>query len=1141
MSRRYTDGIATPKGMAITQGEPLDQRTVVQYLVDLLDPSLHPYAGIVVTVEEEIYIEGIPETLREYKFIGGDSTISSNWVLYAGSTTGGGSSIVPNKFKSFVFLRNSGTPATPFGGTYASPIPTSDPTWTDGVPVGTDPLWMSTYVFTQDVLVQEEWSIPILLEDTDNIDREYCSLSDATIAGEIDVDGKPNPPLQSPLQRDYWHNIPLPSDNYMAIGTKIGGEYPTTWDVLKIRESAIPGEQGDDGLEYKPSILFARDNDEAMSRAVVSGGGFNSPTPTATTIDGSPKIIPWYDGIPAGTAKVWMTKFTFNDGAHLIPSESNIWTTPSSITDTGTTDFEFSNSLANPGDPTSNPGAWSDTATADAVWMAVRTITNGSFGPWQVFKVKGETGEIGQGLQIAGRDTICNILNKTTGLELLDIWIASDTSVDTTGCAPQIFDVPGVINDAYMYVGAGNGDDGSPWDNIGGVTGTDGVSYKYAVAFKRSVGIPAIPSGGTFASPTPSGWSDGIPVGVTVEESVWMSTRYFADNAVVNSGLADWTSPVLATDTIDFDFKYAPIQAGDITPLAPHLAAVGVWLETWDENTVWLAKGKKINGVVDDTTWVILRTKGEKGDDGDDGVPSFLSSAYIKTNDDISAISVTGGTYSSPIPTSLYSGDSWTDGVPTGPGALWFVQVKFEQTDTGNDKVWPAPVQIVDSATVEYNFSSSVSEPTSFPVEGAEGVNTWYDDASTIKDSGGTVRWMAIGTRSNGVWPTTWDIIQVIGETGATGLSPRTYIPSSMFVRADDTNIQAYQPIAQYLELQPDLSYKITGDAPELSVSGTTYVFEDGIPVKGATFPENSYRIWQITAVFNSVDHLGVSKEMVWSYPTLLADNTSIDYEYHPGIGVDHTIPPNPTADPTGWISQPDSNTYWIAQRNWAEGVTAQWVVYRIRGENGEDGVDGADGTGVEPEVWSNITLTNGTATAPKEACSLVAGTIFRGVNNPDGLVYPGSKIATDNTGTTPFNGNDLYYKLGFSRSIRISTTGIVESIFDCNTDTVPPTPPTGLAVVQETEPEGLLHLTWTQSEDVDSGVMHYIVWTQEASGLQSWYDNLPPYPHTGDGLITTGDFLMSPDVQAVKLQAIDNQGNKSTFSNVVSVTPIGL
>lgn len=51
------------------------------------------------------------------------------------------------KFKSTVFIRSEGKPSAPSGGTYEIPLPTSSPVWSDGVPNGDGPLWLSTATF----------------------------------------------------------------------------------------------------------------------------------------------------------------------------------------------------------------------------------------------------------------------------------------------------------------------------------------------------------------------------------------------------------------------------------------------------------------------------------------------------------------------------------------------------------------------------------------------------------------------------------------------------------------------------------------------------------------------------------------------------------------------------------------------------------------------------------------------------------------------------------------------------------------------------------------------------------------------------------------------------------------------------------
>jgi len=960
MGRVYKQGIGSPKGFDMVQAEPVDQRTIVEYKTDLTTIN-KAYPGLKVQVLESI--DGM--ILREFKFMGGSYSDLNNWTEVTGGSGGGTlPSELPLKFTSFVFVRNVGAPSTPVGGDYDDPVP---PGWSDMVPSGTDPVWMSSAVFTQGEATPPVWTSPILTEDTEYTDFEYCTFDDPNM--ELDPNGKPAPPLEGAGQRVYWHNDPTVTDDWMAIGRKIGGAYPESWDVVKIGgEKGADGGPGPEGRAYRESIVFTRSNLDGMDRAVVKGGGFNSPTPTDTSIDGNAVSVIWHDGIPLGGEKVWMSKFTFNDVDHQSSSLSNEWTTPSNITDTATDDFEFSDSLAEPADPDTAPNLWHNIATSNDIWMAHRSIKNGEISPWGITRIKGETGAAGQGLNIKGRDTIANILAMTSPpVELYDIWLANND--DATAV------VPGVVNDAYIFVGGTAGDNGTAWDNIGPVTGTDGMSFKQSFVFKRSATQPATPTGGTFADPIPTGWSDGIPNGT---DQIWATNRFFSNP---DSTLADWKAPYLAQDTIDFDFKYADKQINDGTPLPPHQAPGGVWYETPLPNSYWMAKGKKTNGVVDDATWEVLRIKGEKGDTGADGIPSFLASAYFKTNDDISSANVTGGTYASPVPTSQIGGVNWSDGIPTGPGAIWFTQVRFDQSDDGSvTKVWPSPSIVADSTTVEYQFSGSLSKPTGYPVEGNDGANSWYDDADSVT---GNVIWMAIGSLKNGVWPTTWDIVKVIGENGQPGQDGRTYIPSTRFCRSDAAGMDQIEVVGQYL-VDNNGVYEITGDDPATvsPIGGHTYTFSDNIPPVSDTFPNNAKQVWMIQAVFNSIDNLGPGNEMNWGTPSLLADSGGMDYQYHGGDGSGGAgaRPSNPVGpagsnpDANGWYDTPDlvpGGAFWLAQRNWSEGPAAQWVVYQIRGEDGQAGDTGlppAKVTGVvaTPNGKSALKLTWNVPTDPE-------------------------------------------------------------------------------------------------------------------------------------------------------------------------------
>jgi hypothetical protein len=66
------------------------------------------------------------------------------------------------------------------------------------------------------------------------------------------------------------------------------------------------------------------------------------------------------------------------------------------MTDTADFDVEYSTVATNPGNPTDNPSNWSNTASADTIWMATRECHNGVWSTWQVSKVKGEKGDAGQ-------------------------------------------------------------------------------------------------------------------------------------------------------------------------------------------------------------------------------------------------------------------------------------------------------------------------------------------------------------------------------------------------------------------------------------------------------------------------------------------------------------------------------------------------------------------------------------------------------------------------------------------------------------------------------------------------------------------------------------------------------------------------
>lgn len=137
-----------------------------------------------------------------------------------------------------------------------------------------------------------------------------------------------------------------------------------------------------DGNTAFKSTVFIRSNEEPRTP---TGGSYSDPKPDSEPV--------WFDGIPRGEETLWASTRIFSiDG--LYPQESS-WSQPAPMTDTASFDVEFSDVQINPGNPTDNPGNWSNEGGTDTWWMATRVIKNGVPGEWSISQIKGEKGEDG--------------------------------------------------------------------------------------------------------------------------------------------------------------------------------------------------------------------------------------------------------------------------------------------------------------------------------------------------------------------------------------------------------------------------------------------------------------------------------------------------------------------------------------------------------------------------------------------------------------------------------------------------------------------------------------------------------------------------------------------------------------------------
>ena len=321
-------------------------------------------------------------------------------------------------------------------------------------------------------------------------------------------------------------------------------------------------------------------------------------------------------------------------------------------------------------------------------------------------------------------------------------------------------------------------------------------------------------------------WSDGIPAG---NETLWATTAIISDDNGNFDSTAVWSTPRQMTDTATYDVEFAKKQENDATPSAPNNSNSGVlptgtkiWYdptndptENWTE-MYWRAERSCINGIWGN--WIITRIKGEQGQAGVQG--AFKSTAFIRTNVDISQTIPTGGNYNSPVPTSTVRETEgqlevilqWSDGIPNNTEKqLWSTWKTFNPG--GDDSDWSKPVKVQDTQyyDVEFSYLSSIAsnqKPNTnnrhkeiSPYDG----QIWFDPTldPTDNDITGSYTWSDMIWRAereniNGNW-SDWVITRIKGEDGLQGTPPRYY--QTRYTRTSETtlNTDYYLPSTGYI------------------------------------------------------------------------------------------------------------------------------------------------------------------------------------------------------------------------------------------------------------------------------------------------------------------------------------------------------
>jgi hypothetical protein len=168
-------------------------------------------------------------------------------------------------FDSLVFTRTNGTPSTPVGGSYDNPIPDKEASgmeWFDGVPDGTDQVWMSKCHFVSNGLYPEnaKWSEPQPMTDTADFEsiysprESYLPIPDNFHKNGVDIDAS----WLALANANHWYDEPEDwnkegnefSDRpacWLATNTAKNG----VWQGWKV--TRILGEKGDSPIRLMSS------------------------------------------------------------------------------------------------------------------------------------------------------------------------------------------------------------------------------------------------------------------------------------------------------------------------------------------------------------------------------------------------------------------------------------------------------------------------------------------------------------------------------------------------------------------------------------------------------------------------------------------------------------------------------------------------------------------------------------------------------------------------------------------------------------------------------------------------------------------------------------------------------------------------
>lgn len=325
-----------------------------------------------------------------------------------------------------------------------------------------------------------------------------------------------------------------------------------------------------------------------------------------------------------------------------------------------------------------------------------------------------------------------------------------------------------------------------------------------SIVFKRSSTAPNPPTGGSYASPVPSGWSDGIPA--ENGSPCYFSVRTFT----VNGGApqdASWATPALLANTADTKYVYSN------SATQPSISGTGPntpfgWIATASVDAVWAAVSTMSNGTW--TSWSVYKIKGENGKDGVS--ISSVTEYYL-------ASSLSSGV------TATTSG--WTTTVPTLTATNKYMWNKTVTTYSGG-KADDTTVVLIGTIGESGRGISSITEEYQVSSSNTTAPSTWQSTPPALTS---TNKYMWNKTTINytdGLNPTvTKVVIGSYGDKGDTG-ARGSFTKSIDLKFNSSTNIQ----------------WRWTGDS---TWSTNKYLNRDAIV--GISHPGTPYRVLDLSPI----------------------------------------------------------------------------------------------------------------------------------------------------------------------------------------------------------------------------------------------------------------------------------------------------